>query len=162
MRRYVLVGVFGVLAACGDGSGSNPFGSIGSIGSLNPFGGSSSPRNVELSSADTRITDGSILVPAATTVTAQAALRGVILQARAEAPTHGFFGAVLVPERRGMPDENGIVDFQFRVFTPEFSQSSGPARTRILTAAAFISDDDLQFIRGFRVKSEGGTVKLGR
>ncbi|MEO0911558.1 MAG: hypothetical protein AAFY59_00995 [Pseudomonadota bacterium] len=151
----MLVGVF-LVSACG---GSNP---LGSIGSLNPFGGGAAAEAEVPARATTLVPAGTILLPATAEVRPEPALRGIILRATAVAPTQGYYGAVLVPERRGAPDENGIVTFQFRVFPPISSASQGPQQTRLLTAGAFVSDDDLEVVRGFRVVTETGSVNLAR
>ncbi len=158
MRQFLIAALCVVpLAAC-SGSASNPF---GSLGSLNPFGGREE-EPVIVARSDGVIRDGRSLLPTLDEVVPEPALRGLILRARATAPTQGFYGAALVPERKGEPDENGIVTFQFRAVPPEFAQPIGPAQTRILLAAAFIEDADLEQIRGFRIVTQGRTISLRR
>lgn len=154
----VLVGLL-LVSACGGGSGSNPF---GSLGSLNPFGGGGSTEPLVVRQNTTLVPEGTVLLPAQAEVRPEPALRGVILRATAVAPTQGYYGALLVPERRGVPDEDGILTLQFRVTPPAGSRQQGPQQTRLLTAAAFISDDDLEEISGFRVVTEAGVINLRR
>ncbi|QHQ34852.1 hypothetical protein GO499_06380 [Algicella marina] len=159
MRAVITGSILLALAACGNGSGSNPLGSLGS----NPFSRGGNPDPVVVSAEGrTIVPEGSILVPAPVEVRPEAALRGMILRATATAPTQGYYGAVLIPERRGAPDEDGIVTYQFRVFPPVEDSPTGPVRTRQLTAAAFVPDKAIAGVSGFRIVSQTGGVSIGR
>ena len=157
-RVLAILAVSG-LTACSGGSGSNPFGSLGSIGSLNPFGGRD--RAPAGSAAEAEVATG-VLVGQLERVTPEPALRGLILRASAIAPMQGYYGANLWPVNDGMPDERGIVTFEFRAMPPPGLRPTGPVQTRRLIAAAFIPDSELSAIRGFRVLSAGNSVDLRR
>jgi len=106
--------------------------------------------------------DGTVLVDSLAEVVPEPALRGVILRATSIASTQGYHDAMLVAANGGAPDANGIVTFAFRATPPLGNQPVGPARSRMLTAAVFVHDSDLDEIRGFRVVSRANTVNLRR
>ncbi len=149
--RLIPPAVF-VLSACG-----------GSLGSLNPF---APPEPAPIRAADSgeviQRGDGRALLPTMDQVVPEPALRGLILRARATAPTQGYWGAALVPERGGLPDENGIVTYQFRAVRPDAPDRVGAPATRQLLAAAFVPDTALEDIRGFRIVTVNQTVNLAR
>lgn len=146
------------LSGCSGGSGSNPLGSFPSFGSLNPFGGG---KKADVAQA-VEIEDPRPLVAALKSVEPESALRGLIIKATAVTPSQGYYDAALVPVAEGTPDENGIVTYEFRASPPQTPQGSGPEQTRLLLAAAFIEDADLEGIRGIRVISASNSVNLRR
>lgn len=173
--KLVFVGLFGLLAACSGGS-SNPFGSLAS-GSSNPFGSFGSGGSLGSSgssglfggrdepvaaAAPGAIVDARVLIDQLTDAKIEPALRGVILVAKGLSPTQGYARAALLPRNKGLPDENGIVTFEFRVEPPPTLQPAGPQRTREATAAVFIQDADLADIRGFQVVAARNTLSVRR
>ena len=158
-RVLVSVLLTTALTGCGS-SGSNPFGSFGSI---NPFGGGSENNVGEDSTGAPKvIVDDSILAPSIASVTPEAALRGLLIKVQAIAPTQGYHSPYLSPLNRGIPDEDGIVSLEFRVTAPEISQGLGPERTRQLIAAVFYNDRDLDEIVGFRIIGQNNMINIRR
>lgn len=158
MLRVMVLGflVFG-LVGCGS-SGSNPFGSFGSI---NPFGRGSEDRvETDATGAQSIVSDVSVLAPSIRAVTPETALRGLIIRVEATAPSQGYHSPYLFPKNRGLPDKDGIVTYEFRVTPPEITQGLGAARTRNLIAATFIGDGDLRYISGFRIVGQNNVVNI--
>jgi hypothetical protein len=92
--------------------------------------------------------------------TLERALHGVIIRVDGEAPTQGYFSAALVPLNNGVPDEAGIVTFEFMAVPPSTTQAIGPARSRQITAAVFLPTLALKNIRGFRLAGAGTAQTL--
>ncbi|NNU80608.1 hypothetical protein HMH01_09190 [Halovulum dunhuangense] len=149
------------LSACSGGS-SNPFGSLGSIGSLNPFGGRDEAPARSSDGMPVAPADGSVLVERLETVRPEPALRGVIIRASGIASTQGYFGARLAPVNGGLPDEAGVVTYEFRVLPPETVEPTGTDTQRRLIVATFVPDADLAEVRGFRVVARTNSVDLRR
>lgn len=149
------------LSGCGGGSASNPFGSLGSLGSLNPFGGGGSSDGGG-GAARPSIEDTTVLIEAIEEVRPEAALRGVILRATVIAATDGYHTAQFVGRNEALPDENGIVTYEIRAVPPESPGFAGPLSTRRIVIATFIPDSDLDNIRGFRIVSRTRTVDIRR
>jgi hypothetical protein len=131
---------------------------MGSIGSLNPFGSS---EEVD-STGRPVIQDPTVLIERLESVVPEPALRGLILRATAIAATEGYHTAQFVAQNEGLPDENGIVTFEFRAIPPASPGRVGPEQTRRIVAATFIPDNDLVGIRGFAVIARTNTVNLRR
>lgn len=157
--RGIACGLVLALGACSGGSGSNPLGSFPSLGGLNPFADRSTPAGGGVTRV---VEDNTVLIAQLQSVAPEAALRGVILKATGIAATEGYYNAQLVATNGGLPDERGIVTYEFRATPPETPGRAGPVQTRRLIAAAFIGDDDLAGIRGFRVRSASNVVDLRR
>jgi|GEM_PF-4107003 len=157
--RAVAIAACLVLTGCGGGSGSNPFGSFGSIGSLNPFGGRD---DVGTGTTPARVNDGTVLVETIEQVVPEAALRGVILRATVIAATEGYHSARFVGRNDGVPNADGIVTYELRAVPPEDPGVAGPLNARRILVATFIPDTDLDVIRGFRIVSRSRTVDIGR
>ena len=94
------------------------------------------------------------------TAVLEPALHGVIVRIEAEAPTQGYYAATLVPMNDARPDAAGIVTFQLVATPPADPQAVGPARTRTLTAAAFMPTLALKNVRAIRVAGLGNAVTL--
>lgn len=155
----IVLGLCLALAGCARGSGSS---FLPSLGSLNPFSSPEEDTPDVRRLAGTSVVPGSILVPGEFTIEAQPALRGLILVVRTVAPTQGYHSAELAPERRGAPDEDGIVSLQFRIVPPFEEAPVGAARSRQITAAYFVGDDDLADIRGFEILGASSSKSLAR
>lgn len=154
LARVVGILALAGMAACSNGSGSNPLGSLGS----NPFGGGGGATEA----ATVQAPAPGVLVAQLETAVPEPALRGLIIRASAITPTQGYWGATLYPVNEGRPDERGIVTYQFRAYPPEGARPVGPVQTRRLIAATFISDADLANIRGFRVQARDNSADLRR
>ena len=178
---YILL-VVSSLAACSGGSSDigsfNPFGSFGSIGSggsggslgsggssgSGPFSGAGTGSD-EAAVADPDQVPGTenlVAIEVISQARSEDALRGLMVLATGVAPTQGYSRAELVPQNRGIPDENGVLAFRFMVQPPQDLEPAGAQRTREFTAAVFIPDADLEGISGFRIVSRTNAIALER
>lgn len=82
---------------------------------------------------------------------AERGLRGVIINVEGLAPTQGFHTATLVPLNEGLPDAAGVIAYELRATPPAIEGAQGPEPTRLVLAAAFVSEGALRGVRGFRV-----------
>lgn len=94
------------------------------------------------------------------TAVLEPALHGVIVRVEAEAPTQGYYAATLVPTNDARPDAAGIVTFQLVATPPPDPQAIGPARTRTMSAGAFMSTLGMKNVRAIRVAGLGNVVTL--
>ncbi len=131
------------LAGCG-GFGSSP---------LNPgnWFGSSSETDEILPENATVIRDPRPVIQQVTLVSVENVPGGAIVHARGTVPQPGWFAADLVPDPAR--SSGGILTFGFRALPPE-TPSQGSGRALIVTAATFLSDDDLIGIREIRVAAQ--------
>ncbi len=90
---------------------------------------------------------------------AERALHGVILRVAGEAPTQGYYAAILRPIGTG-PDAAGVLSFELVAVPPSTPEAVGPARSRTLTAAIFVPNLALKNLRGFRVAGNGSVQTL--
>jgi hypothetical protein len=90
---------------------------------------------------------------------AERALHGVIVRVEGEAPTQGYYSAILRPIGSG-PDAAGLLSFELVAVPPGEPEAVGPARTRTLTAAIFVPNLALKDLRGFRVAGSGAVQTL--
>lgn len=94
------------------------------------------------------------------TAVLEPALHGVIVRVATEAPTQGYYSATLVPLNDARPDQAGIVTFQLVATPPSEPQAIGPARTRQLSAGAFMPTLAMKNVRAIRVAGVGSAVTL--
>jgi len=169
MRVWVgIAAMLGVsLAACGggSGSGSNPFGSFGSLGSgSGSLGSGGSGDGAETSEGDDRrievVQDDSIVLATIDSAVMEPARFGSILRVTTTTPTQGYHGARLAPIGRVEPDENGMIQFELRGQQPDSVQPTGPARTRQIVVATFIPQAVRDQTRVIRVISRLRVVDL--
>lgn len=126
--------VLGLLAGCGDGSGSrlNPFNWFGRSEVVVTAPGSSVP------------VDPRPLVASVTGLVVEPYPGGAIVRATGLPPSQGWWEAELV----GLPiDENGVQVFEFHVFPPPAPTPSGLPQSREITVAAAISTIRLERVR---------------
>ena len=77
---------------------------------------------------------------------------GAIVYASGIAQWQGAYNARLVPVNRTLtPDENGVLEFSFRVVYPRRSNAVGSEFSRTVHEAFSLSDQDLAAIRTIRV-----------
>jgi hypothetical protein len=88
------------------------------------------------------------------------ALHGVIVRVEAESPTQGYYSATLAPLNDARPDQAGIITFRLVATPPSDPQAVGPARTRQLSAAAFLPTLALKNVRAIRVAGLNDVVTL--
>jgi hypothetical protein len=132
--------------------------------SLNPFGGrrAASPEPAPVTGPPIGtvaglpvMPDGTILVPAVRSASADRGRQGVILRAEGVAPMQGFHSPELRTVARGA---DGIETVELRAMPPLGPEPVGPERTRLLPAGRFYSNRELQEIRGFRVVAGGNIL----
>ncbi len=151
MRRpvYIILATSLILSGCGNwfgGGRSAP--TEASAGSTNPL--LPAQRNSILSRPEPE--DVSVLVDVVREIRVERAINGAIVTATGVAGRQGAFGAELRPENDPLgPDANGVLNFSFRVIYPERPRPVGTERTRTLTAAYSLSEDDLTGVRAIRV-----------
>ncbi|WP_324563722.1 hypothetical protein [Amaricoccus sp.] len=87
-------------------------------------------------------------------------LHGVVLRVTGEAPTQGYYAAMLRPVGGGAPDSAGIVSFELVALPPPGPEAVGPARTRVLMAGVFLPTKAIEDLRGFRVGGGGAVETL--
>ena len=127
----------------------------GGIGSsaLNPanwFGGGGQEEEILPENA-TVIRDPRPAIQQVTLVAVEDVPGGAILHARGLVPVPGWYAADLVldPARSG----DGILTYGFRA-APPATPSQGGGRALIVTAATFLSEDDLAGVREIRVAAQ--------
>lgn len=124
----------------------------GGIGSsnLNPFNwfGNSGPEEV-LPENTVVVRDPRPLIQQVTDVAVERVPGGAILRARGAAPVAGWFAADLVLDPAQSRD--GVLTFGFRAAPPDVP-ARGTGNARLITAATYLSDGDLQGVREIRVR----------
>jgi hypothetical protein len=133
------------LAGCGDSS----------MNSLNPFnwwGGDDVAVEV---TPDGEVVDPRPLIGEVTALVAESTPGGVIIRATGLPPTQGFWDAVLLPDSPELiPDEDGVLGFDFRAAMPLVAQPVGSTRTREIVTGYFLSNQDLAVIRSVTIRGE--------
>lgn len=77
---------------------------------------------------------------------------GAIIRATGLDPTQGAFNVNISPvDEDEEADENGVLLYELKRDRPPFRTASGPAQTREVTAARFVSDQTLAGVRTIRV-----------
>lgn len=123
-----------VLASCGSARNSrfNP---------MNWFGGSQSePTLGEISAA----IDNRALASQVTQMALERTPTGAIVRAEGLMPTQGWWDAELVPESRRPVD--GVMTYRFVVAAPRGAARVSTQQSRLVTAAAILSNADLELI----------------
>jgi len=143
-----MIGLVLSLTACSGGSS-------GSASRLNPFnwfggGNSSAERRSSLEPRRGYAADPEYrqLADQITDLSVERSTVGVIIRATALMPTQGWFNAELVPVSS---EDADLAIFEFRVEAPYGTQPIGPARSREITAGAFLSNRDSAELRNIRV-----------
>jgi len=77
---------------------------------------------------------------------------GAIVHAVGLPPYQGYWKAALVAENDGRPDEKGVLLLSFRAYQPAAPTPQGTQPSREITAGLFLSNQDLEAVRGIVVR----------
>ncbi len=140
-----------MLSGCG-GSSLNPF---------NWFGGGNKEKTLDVgASADPgAVTDPRPLVARVVAARIDRKPGGAIVHAVGMPPRQGHWDAELVAENFGDPVD-GVLVLQFRAFPPPRPWPAGTPQSRQLTAAMFLSDQDLGGVQRIVVRGAGNEQTL--
>lgn len=96
--------------------------------------------------------DETVLISAITEMRVDRTVSGAIIVATGLAPRQGTYEPELRPDNPELrPDENGVLDFTFRVLYPDSATPAGDERLRQITAAYSLSNEELEAVRVIRV-----------
>ena len=87
---------------------------------------------------------------------------GAIVLASGTAFRQGAYDAQLRPVQSEENRKNGVLELEFRVNYPPYATPQGPERTREVTDAIDISQDDLDGIRLIRVRGQQNALESRR
>jgi hypothetical protein len=135
----VLLSASLLLAACG--SSLNP---------MNWFGGSTEELVASTPEAQAA-RDPRPLVDQVTELGVDRVPGGAIVHATGLPSRQGFWNAALVAQSGG-PDKSGVLIYQFRIFPPLTTTLQGTPPSREVTAALFLSGQDLEGVRTIVVR----------
>lgn len=140
-----------LLAGCaGGGSGLGSAGSGSGSGSgLNPFGWFRRRRRDDAPQSS-EPADARVLVDEVASLRIERLPGGVIVRAVGLPATQGYWDAELVPLGDEKPDK-GVLSYEFRVMPPEPPARTGPARSREVLVARFVSSQTLEGVRRITV-----------
>lgn len=85
---------------------------------------------------------------------------GAVVRATGTGNVQGSFDVRLTPRNDAAP-ENGVVTFDFRAIMPA-NRIVGPASARRMTAAAYLTDNQLEGVRRIRVQTAGNAIEARR
>lgn len=124
------------------------------LSGLNPFGGSREVARAPSRDAPPGMgvaarRDERALVEQVTAMDVRPAAGGVLVEARGLPDALGVFDVALVPAG---PPADGVLTFDFRASPPEGAIRGGPASSREVVAAAFVSDRTLARATTLRVR----------
>lgn len=87
---------------------------------------------------------------------------GIVLTAIGLAPGIGFAEPRLAARRNGLPDSQGIVDFDFVATPPDagFNLGAGDPRARLIRADRLIGVDEMRGVAGLRVHAANGVRQI--
>ena len=155
MRNILIIGLMLTLTACsGGGSRLNPFNWFGGGSNAGSRQSSLEPRRGYGADAEYRQ-----LADQITALSVEPASAGIIISATAVMPTQGWYNADLV---RVASDDAAEAVFEFRVEGPLSAKAVGPARSREITAAAFLTTQDAVGLRNIRVVGARNTRSARR
>lgn len=86
---------------------------------------------------------------------------GAIVQATGRPPRQGYWKAALVRDR-ATPGADGVVVYDFRVAPPDRPTSVGTEPSREVTAAVYLTDQDLETIRAIVVRGDRNQRRSSR
>ena len=159
VRKLLMIGLVLSLAGCSGGGSAwggrlNPFNWFGGGSSVDERRTALTPRGGYGAEAEYRQ-----LADQITELSVERGAVGIIVAATALMPTQGWFNAELV--RIDTEDENEAV-FEFRVEGPLAAKAVGPARSREITAGAFLTTQDAAGLRTIRVVGARNTRSVRR
>jgi hypothetical protein len=143
--------VFGSLGnSAGSSTGSSAGSSTGSSGGSS--GGFFNKRQKEVA-LEQRIpeTDTRILISTVTEVQVDAFRGGVLIKAKGTLDRQGYSDIDLVAVNSGLPDENGVVTYEFKGDRPENTLAGPTPRSNEVYAGAFITSIRLASVKRIRV-----------
>lgn len=141
---FLLLGA-AILAGCGGGGVPGFLGREGNAQSQFTFGeDAAQPDQVPMPIGD---------------AVAERALGGAIVRVSGVADAQGYWGAELRPVGFG-PDANGVLAFDFIAYPPEEPGYTGVARTRVITAGAFVPTITARKATSVRIVGSTGTRSL--
>lgn len=96
--------------------------------------------------------DETVPISAITEMRIDRTVSGGILVATGVAPRQGAYEPELRPDNPDLqPDENGVLEFTFRVLYPSSATPAGDERLRQITAAYSLSNEELEAVSVIRV-----------
>jgi hypothetical protein len=141
----------GALAGCSQGWKENR------INPSNWFSANDRPESLVPIEEDLVI-DNRPLVPQVTALSLDETPSGVIVRATGVTPTAGYWqGGLVLEQRDGKPD-NGQLSFVFRAAPPLQPTEVSNQRAREITAARFISNQQLQGVETIRIVGERNSL----
>lgn len=147
--------MFGMLSGCG-GSGSLSGSAGSSAGSTGGSAGGSFKgifRNRDVTALETLTVapDTRGFVPVVKDVKVKRFRGGAVLEARGLVGTVGYFDVGLAPVNDGLPDENGVITYEFRGNKSAAGRVAVTERSKEVYAGASISNIRLAKTRSIRV-----------
>jgi hypothetical protein len=159
-KIFITIITAGFVAGCsvfgslGNSAGSSAGSSGGSAGgsSGGSSGGFFKKRQKEvlleqrIPEAETRI-----LIPVVTDVQVDAFRGGVLIKAKGTLDRQGYSNVDLVAVNKGLPDENGVVTYEFKGDKPQDTRAGPTPRSNEVYAGAFITSIRLATVKSIRV-----------
>lgn len=105
--------------------------------------------------------DGRQLIREVTDLTLEPMPTGVIVRATGLPPTQGWWKAELVVENHGLPVD-GVISYRFLVFQPPGATPASTTQSRVITAAAFLSNPKLAETTKIVVQGEANSRETRR
>ena len=92
-----------------------------------------------------------ILIPVVNEVQVDAFRGGVLIKAKGTLDRQGYSNVDLVAVNKGLPDENGVVTYEFKGDKPENTRAGPTPRSNEVYAGAFITSIRLATVKSIRV-----------
>ncbi|MBL4749262.1 MAG: hypothetical protein JKX71_01530 [Amylibacter sp.] len=92
-----------------------------------------------------------ILIPVVTEVQVDAFRGGVLIKAKGTLDRQGYSNVNLVAVNKGLPDENGVVTYEFKGEKPKYTRAGPTPRSNEVYAGAFITSIRLASVKRIRV-----------
>ena len=167
-KKHLCIGLVAAsltLAGCGSGS-------LGSLGSLNPFGGRAGNQVVDAEAREAAerqaVKDGTLMLEQVTSAEVDPGLRGSILRVEGLAPVEGYYSATLLAvelptepaEDDGPPPPPTDLVFELRAIPPDVPGRASRPDLRTHSAAVFIPARTVAGLRSIEVRAGRNAVKL--
>ncbi len=170
MKKIIITMIaFGFVTGCsavGSVTGSSGNSSTGSSGgssggsSAGSFGGKR-VKEVVLEQKK-KVVDTRTLIPVVVEVKVDPFRGGVLITARGTANQPGYGDVNLVPLNKGLPDENGIVSYEFKGDAPYTDALITTKRSREIFAGASINLVKLPSVKRIRVIAEQNQITVSK
>ena len=156
-------GVFGSFGSSAGSSGGSSAGSSGGSSGGSSAGrfGKKREKEVVLEQRE-EVEDLRELLPSIKDVVVERFPGGAIVRATAAVNNVGYYNTHLLPVNDGLPDENGVVTFEFIGIAPDERIVPTTERSRELIAANSISATILPKVRTIRVVSASNEISVRR